>query len=307
MKKPERLLGFVNYDDSEIAFEFDSDNSILKLYPPKDLWKKYMRPSYVFSKHQMDFTKHEWVPENRIYGKSSSGQQVIFSVQGEPSSYHGFLSFDVNWYFCCYSGMDENHISGFTIDGITVDSFYSPFVALEQTRECDEEHNTTKMVVSSSKSPASPCGKYKITDTIEATMEVDAYAITGLGDYEHPIFASSRFITEFSESVTVDTAIKAFEYILRFFLYVTHRANVDIRKADLFVTNDEGIHDYLGILVFPQDETPEINKDAKHHFIKYCDLKEKTALLFEAIRDEQISLQHIFQVMMSSTPIQLVG
>ena len=71
MKEPERLLGFVNYDDFEIAFEFDSDNSILKLYPPKDLWKKYVRPSYVFSKHQMDFTKHEWVPENRIYGKSS--------------------------------------------------------------------------------------------------------------------------------------------------------------------------------------------------------------------------------------------
>ena len=130
MKEPERLIGFVNYDNAEIAFEFDADDFTLQLYPPKELWKKYVRPFYVFSKHQIDFTKHEWIPENRIQGKISSGQQVVFSVQGEPSSYHGFLSLNVNWYFCCYDGMDENHISGFSIAGSTIDWFYSPWVAL---------------------------------------------------------------------------------------------------------------------------------------------------------------------------------
>ena len=44
MKEPERLVGFVNYDDSEIAFEFDADEFVLNLYPAKELWKKYSRP-----------------------------------------------------------------------------------------------------------------------------------------------------------------------------------------------------------------------------------------------------------------------
>lgn len=293
MKEPERLIGFVNYDDTEIAFEFDADNFALNLYPTKELWKKYVRPSYVFSKHPIDFSKHEWIPENRIYGKTSSGQQVVFSVQGDPGSYHGFLSFQVNWYFCCYDGMDENHISGFSIDGNTVDSFYSPWVALERKHEYDKKLNATKMVVSSTKSPAATCGNYMITDAVKATMVVDAYTASGLGDYEHPIFANSKFITEFSEPVTIDTVIKAFEYTLRFFIYVTYRANVDIRKADLFVMNEKGGHDYWGILVFPQGEPAEKSKDAKHHLIVYSDLKEKTALLFDAIKNEHTSIQHI--------------
>lgn len=293
MKEPERLIGFVNYDDAEIAFEFDADDFTLHLYPPKELWKKYVRPFYVFSKHQIDFTKHEWIPENRIQGKTSSGQQIVFSVQGEPSSYHGFLSFNVNWYFCCYEGMDEDHISGFSITGTTIDWFYSPWVALEQKHEFDEKLGGNKMVVSSSKSQAATCGEYMFTDTVKATMEVDAFSAAGLGDYEHPIFANSRFVTEFSEPVTIDATIKAFEYTLRFFLYVTYRANVDIRKADLFVTNDNGVHEYWGILVFPKSESPEQNKEAKRHLLVYNDLKEKTAQIFTAIRNEHISLQHI--------------
>lgn len=293
MKEPERLIGFVNYDDSEIAFEFDADDFVLNLYPPKELWKKYSRPFYAFSKHPIDLTKHEWIPDTRIYGNTSARQQVVFSVKGDPSLYHGFLSFQVNWYFCCYEGMDENNISGFSLSGITVDSFYSPWAALDQEYEYDEELNTTKLVVSSAKVPAAPCGEYIITDTVKATIEVDAYTASGLGDYEHPIFANSRFITEFSEPVTVDTVIKAFEYTLRFFLYTTYRANVDISKADLFVINENGRHDYWGVLVFPKGELPDKDKDARHHQIKYCDLKEKTAALFDAIRHEQISLQHI--------------
>ena len=44
MKEPERLIGFVNYDDAEIAFEFDADDFTLHLYPPKELWKNMYVP-----------------------------------------------------------------------------------------------------------------------------------------------------------------------------------------------------------------------------------------------------------------------
>lgn len=293
MKEPERLIGFVNYDNAEIPFEFNADDFVLNLYPQKELWKKYVHPSYVFSKHQMDFTKHEWISENRIDGRTSSGQRIVFSVLGEPGSYHGFLSFDINWYFCCYDGMDEHNISGFSVKGDTIDSFYTPWIALEQKYEYDEELHTTKIVVSSQKGPTVTCGEYMLADTTKATIKTDAYSSAGLGNYEQPIFANSRFITEFSNPVDIDAVIKAFEYTLRFFLYVTYRANVNIRKADLFTMNEKDGHDYLGIIVFSQDELPEKNKDAKRHLIVYNDLKEKTAKIFNSIKNEDISLQHV--------------
>ena len=91
MKEPERLIGFVNYDDAEIAFEFDADDFTLHLYPPKELWKKYVRPFYVFSKHQIDFTKHEWIPENRIQGKTTTQTQT--KTNSDSIYLHCYCSF----------------------------------------------------------------------------------------------------------------------------------------------------------------------------------------------------------------------
>jgi len=291
MKEPERLVGFINYDDNEIAFEFDSDDFSLYLYPKKELWKKYAHPSYILGKHSMDLKNHEWIPENRLSGITSDGEKIIFSVQGEPGSYHGFLSFRVIWYFCCYDEMETNRISGFSITGDAIDAFYSPRVALEQKQEHDENFVITKTVVSSTKKPTAGGGTYTLADGVTATIEIDAYSAVSWGDYRHPIYAISKFITEFSEPVTLDTTIKVLGYTLEFFIYVTYRANVGLRKIDLFV-NDNGKHDYLGILVFPKVEE-EKNVEARNHLIVYGDLKEKTSMIFDAIINEKISIQHI--------------
>lgn len=293
MKEPERLVGFVSYDEKEIAFEFDSETFVLKLYPEKELWKKYVRPSYVFDKNKINFTEHEWIPENRISGHTSSRYKVIFSVQGEPSSYSGFLSFSVNWYFCCYDSMDENNISGFSIEGVEVDSFYSPWVALEQKNEYDEVNNISKTIVSSNQNEVSSCGSYLLDEEIKASIEVEAYSVVGLGNYEHPIFANSRFVTNFSKKVDLDILVKAYQNVLRFFMFVTYRSNLSIRKANLYVNNENGGRDYVGLLVLPQEEHPETEKKSKRHLIVYNDLKEKASLIFDAISMEKITFQHV--------------
>ena len=50
MKEPERLIGFVNYDDVEIAFEFDADNFALNLYLTKNYGKSmFAHPMFSIS------------------------------------------------------------------------------------------------------------------------------------------------------------------------------------------------------------------------------------------------------------------
>ena len=50
MKEPERFIVFVNYDDVEIAFEFDADNFALNLYLTKNYGKSmFAHPMYSIS------------------------------------------------------------------------------------------------------------------------------------------------------------------------------------------------------------------------------------------------------------------
>ena len=293
MKEPERLVGFVNYDDSETAFEFDAEEFVLRLYPNHDNWKKYVHPRYgfnlIFGKNKGD----EWLSENRFVGACSAGKRIIFSVQDNPGIYHGFLSFDVNWYFCCHEGMDENSIKGFSITGPTVEAFYSPYVALEQTHEYDENSNRSKMVVSSVPTDEVSCGSYSVNDTTVASLSVLAYCGSGLGSFERPLFANSKFVVDFDKPTDLDTTVAAFEHILRFFIYSAYRANVGIRLADLYLMNEQGKRDYLGILVLPKEDNIEKDQAVLRRCLSYGDLGEKTASIVSDLRDHHMTLQYI--------------
>lgn len=293
MKEPERLVGFVNYDDSEIAFEFDAEEFVLRLYPSQDKWKEYAHPRYgfnlIFYKNKGD----EWLPENRLVGTCSAGKRIVFSVQDNPGIYHGFLSFEVNWYFCCYEGMNENSIKGFSITGPTVEAFYSPYVALEQTHEYDENSNRSKMVVSSVPTDEVSCGSYSVNETTIASLSVLAYCGSGLGSFERPLFANSKFVVDFDEPTDLDTTVAAFEHILRFFIYSAYRANVGIRLADLYLLNKQGKRDYLGILVLPKADSIEKDQSVLRRCLSYGDLGEKTASIVSDLRDHHMTLQYI--------------
>ncbi len=293
MKKPERLIGFVEYDNTEIAFEFDEEQFVLNLYPDRELWKKYARPSFAFGRHSYDDKKHEWIAQIRLCGKSSAGQRVIFSVQEDFSSYHGFLSYEVNWYFCCYEGMDENRISGFYVDGDVVDAFFPPRGALEEQWEYDEEGDRQRFTVSTGEGLESSCGSYQIRENVAASISVDAYASCRMGDVGQPIWANSRFRMDFSEPVGLDVLLDAITHTLCFFIYVTYRGNVQQELYQLCILNEEGLRDYRGILVFPKrGGAPETDKRVNEYLIGYRYLGERTAAIFDLLREERISIQH---------------
>ena len=84
MKKPDRLVGYLNINDSNCAFEFNDDDFTLSLYPP----------------------------DTKGYDTHS-----IFNVQDLPSNYNGFKVYNVNWYFCYHDTIKANSIEDFRIRG----------------------------------------------------------------------------------------------------------------------------------------------------------------------------------------------
>ncbi len=293
MKIPDRLIGFVEYDSHEIAFEFDQNEYVIRLYPQKDLWKQYSRPSYVFGKNKVDYTVHEWIPENRLIGTTSAGFHVVFDIQDHPSVYSGFLSFRVHWYFLCTKSMADGKFQGFSLSGDIIDSFFSPSIAIEQKHEFDGTNNIPRLVVSSTCSPTMQCGQFDVTDTVAASFEVDAISYASLGNFEQPIYAKSKFITTFSEPTTIETIIETFQTVIRFFIFISYRSNISFEKLDLFVVDDKKKRDYQGIIVFPPVHNSETNPDAKRNLIVYNDIRERTAIILDDIRTGILSIQHI--------------
>ena len=132
MKKPDRLIGFVRYDDIDFPFEFDEKAFLLMIYPPtRDVWEDYSSPIRLFESLKQDFKTHEWISQSELRGTTSEGYHIIFNVQDSSSNYHGFINYDVNWYICHSDAMLIDKIDGFRILGHDVDLFYPPQVSLE--------------------------------------------------------------------------------------------------------------------------------------------------------------------------------
>ena len=78
-----------------------------------------------------------------------------------------------------------------------------------------------------------------------------------------------------------------------FFIFSAYRVNVGIRRAELFVTDEDGRRDYRGILAFPGEKAPEKNTKAKGRMIVNDDVRGKMAGIFDDIKNKYLSLQHI--------------
>ena len=101
MKKPERLVGFVSYEEKLFPFEFDEKEFKVNLYPPtREIWEQYSSVALTLERLQQTLeTSNEWISYGELSGKTSEGYQITFYVPNDYSAYHGFLSFSVAWYF----------------------------------------------------------------------------------------------------------------------------------------------------------------------------------------------------------------
>ena len=241
MKKPERLVGFVNYNDIDLPFEFDEKSFSIMLYPPtKEVWKDYTDPMKLFDSFNQDLRKHEWISQIEIKGTTSEGYHIIFNVQDSSSNYNGFINYVVNWYLCYSDEMLIDKIDGFTVLGHDANLFYPPQIALESKIEFNEDgRSLEKISVSSIEQKAASCGSYRVSTNIDAAIAVSAYASYHSRTGVNPIDATSYMITDFSAPVGITKLIEAYLNTLHFFEYITYRKNVDIGDIDFFFKNEK--------------------------------------------------------------------
>ena len=239
MQKPERLIGFVEVDDTNFPFEFDEKTFTLNLYPPSLETQDKKRFAFWDTMNNTVKGSHKWTPYKRISGVSfggkantggivfsNKGHHILFDVQDMEANYNGFISYHVNWYFLYSEGIQQFGISGFELSGPIINYFYNPEVVLQRKVEFAENGaGLTGFSVSSTDMRCSAdCSEYPLTDDVTAKITVTAYSTMHYQTVSNPIDATSVFAITFSRPLKIDEVdilIKAYEHPRLFFHYVS--------------------------------------------------------------------------------------
>lgn len=293
MKKPERLVGFVEYENTKFPFEFRESSFLLSLYPPNEkVLSGLASPMRFFSSFKNNSKEHEWIKRIRIQGKTSERYEIVFDVQDSPSNYQGYISFQVNWFFIYENSMIDS-ITGFEIEGNVVNHFYPSGKAINAEIQYESNgYDIEKMSVCSTGYKIEQCGQYRIAKNVDAILKVASYATMHFGNPSNPIETTSEFRTEFSSPVGLDVLLDAYYYTRLFFKYITYRHNVGLGEVKVSLINEKGKDEFAGILVFPSDDKKEDSGKEKERIIKYNELSTKSAKLFIAIKNQAVGFQY---------------
>lgn len=295
MKKPDRLIGYLEYEETYFPFEFDQETFTLLLFPPSiEAWNRTSSPRNMMLDFSCDYKKHEWLKKYRISGYTSEKNRIIFEVTDDRVNWRGFYKFSVNWYFYYSEELNPNEIDGFRIRGEEVDYFFSPGQLLKsEVQFTDDGSAIERMSIAAKGGIVQPCGKYRIVPHVDAAMEVVSFPTIYPNTWENMLEVASVFTTRFSCPVDLNTLLKAFQNTRYFFLYVTYRANICIHSAEIFRLNDKGLKDYKGWLVYKMPHQLEKHPDAKKRIIKYAHLGKKTAKIFTSIKNKKLEFEHL--------------
>ena len=82
MRQPERLVGFVSYEEDIFPFEFDEKEFKVNLYPPsQEIWERYSSVVLTMKRLQQAIeASDEWISYRELSGKTSEGFQITFGV-----------------------------------------------------------------------------------------------------------------------------------------------------------------------------------------------------------------------------------
>ena len=262
MKKPNPLIGYVDYDGIRFPFRFDEEKFTIMLFPPtEEAWAKTSAFEYVFQGLQFD-KGHGWIQPLDLKGVTSERNNILFHVAGNKSNTNGFLSFDVYWYFYYTTGLDPEKIHGFDISGQEVDFFFPPQEIIKPSIQFQEDGKTvSQMALTLSPIITKPCGKYRVAPNVDAQIEVYAHSTVRFLDYKNPADACSTMEVKFSKPVNLNVLIYAHNHIYHFLKYIVYRNNVAIESAEVF-GGGNGKNNDQGLLVFKPRYSMEMNKNA---------------------------------------------
>lgn len=295
MKLPERLIGFLNYEETKYPFEFDIESFSLNLYPPTmEKWDETSSFRDFFKSFEKNEKRHEWIGELRLEGITSERKKVLFCLQNSRSNYHGFYSYPVNWYFYYSEQMNINELDGFSVASDEINYFFNPQQAIESVLHFSEDKTKLKKItVQSNEQITESCGRYRVIPHVDAHIEATCYAVAHSNNYTNPIDATSKMVITFSKPVTIDAVVLAYSHTICFLQFITYRKNVIIGSVPVFYWNAEGLRDYSGILVFGKTTDAETHKKRKEAIIPHYILKSRTASIFTNIKNNKLGFQHL--------------
>lgn len=297
IKKPERLIGFLTYDDLQFAFEFDNEKFYMNLYPQStQIQEKYGSFIDFLKKQNNEEKRHEWISNIDVIGKSSSGYQVIFNVEENPIKYHGFLTLKVNWYCLSRSSGGDISYKGFKLIGSDINLFYPPNKNIEnKIYFTDDEKKIDKSKIILNSIVPDVLGDYEMKNGTIARIEAWPEQNFNIKNWEKPVSAYSALRVCFSEEKNLDSILEMYELIKIFFQFITYRRNIDLGDINLCVKNQEGLYEYPALLVMKPIDNREVNEKKDKLIIKYDVLQDLVPSILFNLENNTIPLNHLVE------------
>ena len=98
MKIPNRIVGFLDFKDLKVPFEFEKETFELKLYHPAEDGRYELLAEGVES-FGFNIKEHKWIDSITLKGETSERLFIYFGTTDNPSSYNGYLTYNVEWYY----------------------------------------------------------------------------------------------------------------------------------------------------------------------------------------------------------------
>ena len=296
MKEPDRLAGFVEFEETTFPFEFYENSFTLRLYPPSiQEWERRSSPSYFFNNlDRYDTKEHKWIECIELHGKTYKQHSVLFYVSSDFSNDNGFICFDVRWYYCYADSLTESNIGCFRISGRVVDAFHWPSRAMNTKVSFSERgRQLQKLEVDLKDQNALDCGSYVLTDNTRVQMEAGSIVYYRFQACQ-PVNADSIITSVLSQNIDVYQLVNAIRNLQLFFQYVTYRRNIDVYDVDVGFLTNEGKQKYPGLFVMKRTyHEPEDETRAKKRIIRSTLLGKHTGAIIDLINQDKLIFQHI--------------
>lgn len=294
MKKPERLVGFVSYEEKLFPFEFDEKEFKVNLYPPtREIWEQYSSVALTLERLQQTLeTSNKWISYGELSGKTSEGYQITFYVPNDYSAYHGFLSFSVAWYFIREEKYSSEEINGFRMRGPEIDAFFPPESVFKyDIQPAKDSFRAQKITLSAERQDEVDGGKFLISDGLTAEIKLHSYA--SVVRAQNPMTSQSYITILFSKTESLPALLNAYEQLRRFFMYLTGRANVSLNDVEVFSYNQEKKREYFALLCYRPRFAEETNKKVKNQIIDFSILGTKSADLLSIISAGKMDYEYL--------------
>lgn len=290
MKIPTKLMGFLNYNENTCPFSVEKD--CLYLYPKdENMWSDNLKSRY----HSLRNSHKEsrWIGHLDLYGKLSSGQNIMFRVSEINSSYNGFINFDIIMYIIYEDKLDLNKIQGFKITSDEINYFYSPNKTFESTIKFNEEKDEIELMSVKGNHVENYIGEC-MKDEVEIKVSVQAFPTIHFRS-KIPFSAESEFIINLNKGQTFDWIYNLRHKIKLLMNYLCYRNNIVFDNTDLFIIDNNGKRNICGKMVITDELkiNKENNRKKENKIIKFENIQEYFINLLEVILSGNMYFEHI--------------